>query len=64
MKESLAIIYEKESRRRLAALPFAEKIKILERLREMDRLFASAGLRKNKKKEAEGQPPEPSKGTR
>jgi hypothetical protein len=37
---------EKTRRKRLASLPFAEKIKILERLRERSRAIAAAGLRK------------------
>ncbi len=35
-------------RKRLAALSFDEKIKILERLRERERVIAAAGLRKKK----------------
>lgn len=37
---------EKERRKRLASLPFSEKLKILEKLRERDRAIAAAGLRK------------------
>ncbi len=36
----------KERRKRLASLPFSEKLKILERLR--DRAIAASGLRKMK----------------
>jgi hypothetical protein len=35
-----------QRRRKLAALPFAEKLKILDKLREASRQVASAGLRK------------------
>jgi hypothetical protein len=35
-----------EMRRRLAALSFTEKIKILEKLRDRDKAIAAAGLRK------------------
>ena len=38
---------EKERRKRLASLPFSEKLKILERLRERNRAIAAAGLRKS-----------------
>lgn len=37
---------EKARRKRLAALPFSEKLKILEKMRERDRAIAAAGLRK------------------
>ena len=37
---------DKERRRRLASLPFAEKLKIVEKLR--DRAIAASGLRKVK----------------
>ena len=36
---------KKEMRKRLAALSFTEKIKILEKLRDRDRAIAAAGLR-------------------
>lgn len=36
---------ERERRKRLAALPFSEKIKILEKLRERSRVIAASGLR-------------------
>jgi hypothetical protein len=39
---------EKERRKRLAALPVAEKIGILERMRDRNRTIAAAGLRKKK----------------
>lgn len=37
---------EKARRKPLAALPFSEKLKILEKMRERDRAIAAAGLRK------------------
>jgi hypothetical protein len=37
---------DKERRKRLAALPFSEKLKILEKLRERSRVIAASGLRK------------------
>jgi hypothetical protein len=37
---------KKAMRKRLAALSFTEKIKILEKLRDRDRAIAAAGLRK------------------
>ncbi len=36
---------EKERRKRLASLPFSEKLKILERLRDRSRVIAASGLR-------------------
>jgi hypothetical protein len=39
---------EKARRKRLAALPFPEKIKILEKLREVNRSASQSGLRKPK----------------
>jgi hypothetical protein len=36
---------EKERRKRLASLPFSEKLKILEKLRERSRVIAACGLR-------------------
>jgi hypothetical protein len=39
---------EKARRKRLASLPFSEKIKILEKLRERDREIAASGLRKKR----------------
>jgi hypothetical protein len=39
---------DKERRKRLASLPFSEKLKILEKLRDRDRVIAAAGLRKPK----------------
>jgi hypothetical protein len=36
---------EKERRKRLASLPFSEKLKILEKLRERSRIIAASGLR-------------------
>lgn len=39
---------DKERRRRLASLPFAEKLKIVEKLRDRDRAIAASGLRKVK----------------
>jgi len=37
---------DKERRKRLASLPFSEKLKILERLRDRSRAIAASGLRK------------------
>lgn len=37
---------DKERRKRLASLPFAEKLKILEKLRDRNRVIAASGLRK------------------
>ena len=37
---------DEERRKRLAALPFAEKLKILAKLRDRSRAIAAAGLRK------------------
>ncbi len=37
---------KKEMRKRLTALTFSEKIKILEKLRDRDRTIAASGLRK------------------
>ena len=39
---------ERERRKRLASLSFAEKLKILERLRQRSRMIAASGLRKTK----------------
>jgi hypothetical protein len=39
---------DKERRKRLASLPFSEKLKILEKLRDRDRAIAAGGLRKTK----------------
>ena len=36
---------DKERRKRLASLPFSEKLKILEKLRERSRVIAASGLR-------------------
>lgn len=44
---------DKERRKRLAALPFSEKLKILEKLRERSRAIAASGLRGT----ATGRPP-------
>jgi hypothetical protein len=38
---------EKERRKRLASLPFSEKLKALEKLRDRSRAIAAAGLRKS-----------------
>ena len=38
----------KERRMRLASLPFAEKLKMLEKLRDRNRAIAASGLRKVK----------------
>jgi hypothetical protein len=45
---------EKERRKRLVSLPFSEKIKILEKLRDRDRAIAASGLRKMKVRKAAG----------
>ena len=37
---------EKARRKRLASLPFSQKVKILEKLRDRSRVIAAAGLRK------------------
>ena len=37
---------EKDRRKRLASLPFSEKLKILEKLRDRSRAIAASGLRK------------------
>jgi hypothetical protein len=39
---------DKERRKRLASLPFSEKLRILEKLRDRDRAIAASGLRKMK----------------
>ena len=43
---------EKQRRIRLASLPFAEKLKILEKLRDRDRAIAASGLRRVKARRA------------
>ena len=40
-------------RKRLAALSFTEKIKILEKLRERDKLIAAAGLRSKTRRDGD-----------
>jgi hypothetical protein len=42
----------KERRKRLASLPFSEKLKILEKLRDCNRAIAASGLRKMKVRQA------------
>ena len=37
---------DKARRKRLAEIPFSEKLKLLEKMRERDRAIAAAGLRK------------------
>ncbi len=49
---------DKERRMRLASLPFAEKLKILEKLRDRDRAIAASGLRKAKVSRAVEKPGE------
>jgi hypothetical protein len=49
---------DKERRKRLASLPFSEKLKILEKLRERSRVIAASGLRKTKARQAVDQPGE------
>jgi hypothetical protein len=39
---------EKERRKRLASLPFPEKLKILAKLRDRNRVIAASGLREMK----------------
>jgi hypothetical protein len=45
---------DKQRRKRLASLPFSEKIKILDRLRDRDRAIAASGLGKMKLRKAAG----------
>lgn len=40
-------------RKRLTALSFSEKIKVLEKLRERDRAIAAAGLRRKTRRNVE-----------
>jgi hypothetical protein len=47
---------EKERRKRLASLPFSEKLKILEKLRARDRAIAASGLRRTKVRRAVDKP--------
>ena len=47
---------DKERRKRLASLPFSEKLKILEKLRERSRVIAASGLRKTKDRRAVDKP--------
>jgi hypothetical protein len=49
---------DKERRRRLASLPFSEKLKILEKLRERDRVIAASGLKSRKVRRAVEKPDE------
>lgn len=44
---------DKERRKRLASLPFSEKLKILEKLRKRSRAIAAAGLRKTARSQQE-----------
>jgi len=44
---------EKQRRKRLASLPFSEKLKILEKLRDRSRAIAAAGLRKTARQQPE-----------
>ena len=39
---------ERERRKRLASLPFSEKLRILEKLRDRNRAIAASGLKKIK----------------
>ena len=43
---------DKERRKQLASLPFSEKLKSLEKLRDRDRAIAASGLRKTKVRQA------------
>lgn len=45
---------EKMRRKRMASLPFEEKIKILEKLRERSKAIAAAGLRKRNNAKSNG----------
>jgi len=45
---------ERVRRKRLAALSFEEKIKILEKLRERSKAIGAAGLRKEKREKRNG----------
>ena len=45
---------DKERRKRLASLPFSEKLKVLAKLRDRDRAIAASGLRKKKVRHAVG----------
>jgi len=47
---------DKERRKRLASLPFSEKLKILEKLRNRSRAIAASGLRKTVRQEPEQAP--------
>jgi len=71
MKPTLAAInqfwtgvtnHKQEMRKKLAALSFSEKIKILEKLRDRDRAIAASGLRGkgNAKTQSQGHPSRPS----
>jgi len=51
-----AVANKQQLRERLAALPFAEKLAILERLRDRSRAIATAGLRKVQTSEARRRP--------
>lgn len=42
------LLHEKQRRKRLASLPFPEKIKIVERLRRVSDAAGKSGLRKRK----------------
>jgi hypothetical protein len=54
---------EKERRKKLASLPFSEKLKVLEKLRQRSRAIAASGLRettarqqkRNRKKDLDDQ---------
>ena len=45
---------DKKRRKRLASLPFSEKLKILEKLRDRNRAIAASGLRKTKLRQRAG----------
>ena len=49
---------DKERRNRMASLPFSEKLKILEKLRDRNRAIAASGLRKMKVRREVGKPGE------
>jgi dGTP triphosphohydrolase len=52
MDETMARILagKRASRKRLAALPFAQKLELVEKMRDRSRLIASSGLRRQQSK--------------
>jgi len=49
---------DRETRKRLASLPFSKKLEVLEKLRDRSRVIAASGLRKKKARQAGDQPGE------